>query len=185
MVETAKNLFLFFSALFPIVDPLGGSPIFLVMTRECSPGTRRELSWRIAMNSFFLLVGSYFIGTHILSFFGISLPVVQVGGGSVVIATGWALLKQGNVGEPKEVKQNIQPQRPLPQRILSLDSAPNRGTRIDFRRDHTGRECPVPSRVSISWSFWSPLSGPPCLRSAFFSATDSRIAWDGFWARRG
>jgi len=107
MVETAKNLFLFFSALFPIVDPLGGSPILLAMTRECSPGTRRELSWRIAMNSFFLLVGSYFIGSHILSFFGISLPVVQVGGGLVVIATGWALLKQGNVEEPKEVKQNI------------------------------------------------------------------------------
>ena len=97
MVEAAKNLFLFLSALFPIVDPLGGSPIFLAMTREYSPSTRRELSWRIAMNSFFLLVGSYFIGTHILAFFGISLPVVQVGGGLVVIATGWTLLKQGNV----------------------------------------------------------------------------------------
>jgi multiple antibiotic resistance protein len=113
MVETAKNLFLFISALFPIVDPLGGSPIFLAMTRECLPGARRELSWRIAINSFFLLVGSYFIGTHILSFFGISLPVVQVGGGLVVIATGWALLKQGNVEEPKEVKQNIQPNDPF------------------------------------------------------------------------
>jgi multiple antibiotic resistance protein len=41
------------------------------------------------MNSFFLLVGSYFIGTHILAFFGISLPVVQVGGGLVVISAGW------------------------------------------------------------------------------------------------
>ena len=65
------------------------------------------------MNSFFLLAGSYFIGTHILSFFGISLPVVQVGGGSIVIATGWALLKQGNVGEPKEVRQDIQPRDPF------------------------------------------------------------------------
>ena len=65
------------------------------------------------MNSFFLLVGSYFIGTHILSFFGISLPVVQVGGGLIVISTGWALLKQGNVEEPKEVKQDIQPRDPF------------------------------------------------------------------------
>jgi multiple antibiotic resistance protein len=113
MVETAKTLFIFFSALFPIVDPLGGSPIFLVMTRQCSPDTRRQLSWRIAMNSFFLLVGSYFIGTHILSFFGISLPVVQVGGGLVVIAAGWELLKQGEVEEPKEVKQSIQPSDPF------------------------------------------------------------------------
>jgi len=108
MVEAAKSLFLVISALFPIVDPLGGSPIFLAMTSGYSPSTRRELSWRIAMNSFFLLVGSY-----ILAFFGISLPVVQVGGGLVVIATGWTLLKQGNINEPKEVKPNLQPSDPF------------------------------------------------------------------------
>jgi multiple antibiotic resistance protein len=36
MIEAAKNLFLILSALFPIFDPLGGSPIFLAMTREYS-----------------------------------------------------------------------------------------------------------------------------------------------------
>jgi multiple antibiotic resistance protein len=113
LVEAAKSLFLILSALFPIVDPLGGSPIFLAMTREYSPSTRRALSWRIALNSFFLLVGSYFIGTHILSFFGISLPVVQVGGGLIVISTGWTLLKQGGDYDQKEVKQNIQPRDPF------------------------------------------------------------------------
>jgi multiple antibiotic resistance protein len=113
MVDAAKSLFLFLTALFPIVDPLGGSPIFLAMTKEYSPRTRRELSWRIAMDSFFLLVGSYFIGTHILAFFGISLPVVQVGGGLVVIATGWTLLKQGNLDEPTGVTQSIQSSDPF------------------------------------------------------------------------
>src|SRR2546425_8214869 len=112
MVEAAKSLFLILTALFPIVDPLGGSPIFLAMTREYSPTMRRALSWRIAMNSFFLLVGSYFIGTHILSFFGISLPVVEVGGGLIVISTGWTLLKRGSDYDQKEVKQNIQPKDP-------------------------------------------------------------------------
>jgi multiple antibiotic resistance protein len=113
MVQAGKSLFLILSALFPIVDPLGGSPIFLAMTREYLPSTRRALSWRIAMNSFFLLVGSYFIGTHILSFFGISLPVVQVGGGLVVISTGWTLLKQGSDDDQKEVKKNVQAQDPF------------------------------------------------------------------------
>jgi multiple antibiotic resistance protein len=111
--EAAKSLFLILSALFPIVDPLGGSPIFLAMTRDYLPSTRRALSFRIAMNSFFLLVGSYFIGTHILSFFGISIPVVQVGGGLVVISTGWALLKQGNDDDPKSANKKIQPQYPF------------------------------------------------------------------------
>jgi len=43
-----------------------------------------------------LMVASIFIGTHILAFFGISLPVVQVGGGLVVVATGWALLRHSD-----------------------------------------------------------------------------------------
>jgi multiple antibiotic resistance protein len=113
VVEAGKSLFLILSALFPIVDPLGGSPIFLAMTREYAPGTRRALSLRIAINSFFLLVGSYFIGTHILSFFGISLPVVQVGGGLIVISTGWALLKRGNDDGQKDPNKKIQPEDPF------------------------------------------------------------------------
>ncbi len=94
MLEAAKNLFLIVSALFPIVDPLGGSPIFLALTRDYGSQGRQALSRRIAFDSFFLLVGAYLIGTHILAFFGISIPVVQVGGGLIVISTGWAMLKQ-------------------------------------------------------------------------------------------
>jgi multiple antibiotic resistance protein len=85
---------LILGALFPIVNPLENSPILLVMTRAYPSAARALLSRRIALNSFFLLVVSFFIGTHILSFFGISLPVVQVGGGLVVISTGWTMLKQ-------------------------------------------------------------------------------------------
>jgi small neutral amino acid transporter SnatA (MarC family) len=94
MPEAAKDLFLVLSALFPIVDPLGGSPLFLALTTEHAPEARKALAWRIATNSFFLLVASYFVGTYILAFFGISLPVVQLGGGLIVISTGWTLLKQ-------------------------------------------------------------------------------------------
>jgi len=113
VIEVAKSLFLILSTLFPIVDPLAGSPIFLAMTGEYSRSTRMALSLRIAINSFLLLVGSYFIGTHILAFFGISLPVVQVGGGLIVTSTGWALLKQGGDDDQRDVKQNIQPKDPF------------------------------------------------------------------------
>jgi multiple antibiotic resistance protein len=72
VIEIAKSVVLIVSALFPIVNPLGGSPIFLALTHEYPASARRALSWQIAINSFFLLVGAYFIGTHILRFFGIS-----------------------------------------------------------------------------------------------------------------
>ena len=53
---------------------------------------RRTLAWRVALNSLALMVGSYFIGAHVLNFFGVSLPVVQVGGGLIVASMGWSML---------------------------------------------------------------------------------------------
>jgi multiple antibiotic resistance protein len=94
MMPLLKSSFLILTALFPIVNPLGSAPLFLSLTHYYSSDERKILSRRIALNSIALIVGSYFIGTHILSFFGISLPVVQVGGGLVLASTGWALLKQ-------------------------------------------------------------------------------------------
>jgi len=38
------------------------------------------------------MVGSYFIVLQVLKFFGVSLPVVQVGGGLVIISMGWGML---------------------------------------------------------------------------------------------
>lgn len=95
------------SALIPIVNPLGSSPFFLSLTGEYSTQERQELSRRIALNSFFLLIGSYLIGAHILAFFGISLPVVQVGGGLIVISAGWRMLQKADDEERKAVHQDV------------------------------------------------------------------------------
>src|SRR6516162_11106809 len=94
--ELAANTLLVVGALFPIVNPLGNTPIFLTLTHGLSGQGRAKLARAIAMNGLVLMVVSIFIGTHILGFFGISLPVVQVGGGLVVISTGWALLRQSD-----------------------------------------------------------------------------------------
>ncbi len=108
----AKNIFLIISALFPIVNPLGGSPIFLSFTGEYSTSMRRVLSRQIAISSFFLLLGSYLLGTYVLAFFGISLPVVQIGGGLIVISSGWAMLKTplDHKQEHHEVQQKMNSQ---------------------------------------------------------------------------
>lgn len=111
MPQVVKTILLFLSALFPIVNPLGGSPIFLALTHDYSRASRMLLSQRIALNSFILLVVSFLIGTHILAFFGISLPIVQVGGGLVVISTGWAMLKQNDEEDRRNgVRQHVHAQ---------------------------------------------------------------------------
>ena len=96
MFEAAKNILLILSALFPIVNPLGSSPFFLTLTPYFAESERHALALRVAVNSFFLLIVSCLIGTHILRVFGISLPVVQVGGGLIVISTGWAMLNRND-----------------------------------------------------------------------------------------
>ena len=98
--ELAANTLLVVGALFPIVNPLGNAPIFLTLTRGLSGPGRTKLAWAIAVNGLVLMVASIFIGTYILGFFGISLPVVQVGGGLVVVSTGWALLRRSDDEEP-------------------------------------------------------------------------------------
>ncbi len=99
LIEFAKTALLIVGALFPIVNPLGNVPIFLTFTRDFDSQVRAVLARQIAMNGFLLLVGSILIGTNILAFFGISLPVVQVGGGMVVIATAWSLLNRKDEGD--------------------------------------------------------------------------------------
>jgi len=92
--------FLALAALLPIVNPIGSAAMFLAMTEGEPASLRQNLARKIAMNSFFLLAGSVLIGTYVLRFFGISIPVVQVGGGLVVLATGWQMLNQKE-GEAK------------------------------------------------------------------------------------
>src|SRR5579864_6411983 len=94
--DLVKYTFLVVGALFPIVNPIGNTPIFLSLTQGLSSHGRAVLARMIALNGLVLILTSIFIGTHILAFFGISLQVVQVGGGLVVISTGWVLLRQPN-----------------------------------------------------------------------------------------
>ncbi|CAN5266921.1 MarC family protein [soil metagenome] len=92
-MQNIVNAFLLvYAALFPIVNPVGSAPLFLRMTRGSSTAERSALAQSVARNSFFLLLGSLFIGSHVLEFFGITLPVVRVAGGLVVAMFGWRLL---------------------------------------------------------------------------------------------
>ena len=92
--QTIEGVLLVFAALLPIVNPFGGAPVFLAMTADCTPELRKALATRVAANAFLLLFCSVFVGTYVLDFFCLSVPIVQVAGGLVVCALGWDLLRQ-------------------------------------------------------------------------------------------
>ena len=97
MVREFVNTFLLvFAGLFPIINPLGNAPIFLTLTRQCTDEERHQLAWRVAVNGFLLLLGSLLIGSHILTFFGLTLPIIRIAGGLVIASVGWKLLSSEN-----------------------------------------------------------------------------------------
>jgi multiple antibiotic resistance protein len=80
------------ATLLPIINPPGGAPIFLSLTPGASDTTRSLLARRVGLDSFLLLSVAMLIGSHVLSFFGLSLPVVKIAGGLLVVANGWRLI---------------------------------------------------------------------------------------------
>ncbi|HEV3276473.1 MAG TPA: MarC family protein [Terriglobia bacterium] len=103
--QLAHATFLALAALLPIVNPIGSAALFLALTQEQPNPVRQTLARKIAINSFFLLAGSVLVGTYVLEFFGISIPVVQIGGGLVVLATAWSMLNQKEAETKSDVRR--------------------------------------------------------------------------------
>jgi multiple antibiotic resistance protein len=81
-----------FLALFPIVDPFGGIPIFFSMTADWTARDRRRTAMKTGLWVFIILVTFLFFGRFVLFFFGISLPVLKIAGGLIVANTAWGMV---------------------------------------------------------------------------------------------
>ena len=82
--------------LLPILNPLGIAPVFANLLGNVSRSTEQRIARQVAINCWFMLVAAIFIGSHVLTFFGISLPIVRVGGGLLVAVSGWKLLNDNS-----------------------------------------------------------------------------------------
>jgi multiple antibiotic resistance protein len=94
-----------FASLFAMINPIGMSSVFLAMTQNCAAERRHKLAYKVAMYGAIFLICSYFIGPFILSFFGISLPYIEVSGGIVVFFSAWAMLNAKSKASAEEHKE--------------------------------------------------------------------------------
>ena len=99
------SLALAFSALLPLINPLGSALVFLGLVGDAPPGVYRSLARRIAINNVIFLAIIELLGSAILKFFGISLPIIQVSGGLVITALGWGMLNQKDAEATAQSKQ--------------------------------------------------------------------------------
>ena len=92
LLAFAKSLLFTLAAVLPIVNPPATAPVFVNLTRGLSEPTRAMLARRVGQYVVFMLGGAMLVGTYVLDFFGISLPIVRVAGGLIVATTGWRML---------------------------------------------------------------------------------------------
>ena len=81
-----------FLALFPIVNPIGGIPLFFSLTSNFTREERNRTARRTALYVIAILVTFMLFGRFVLSFFGISLPVLKIAGGLIVANTAWGMV---------------------------------------------------------------------------------------------
>jgi multiple antibiotic resistance protein len=107
-----------FGALFSIVNPLSGAFIFFGATQGMEPKVRSAVSRWVSIYAFSIVAASLYVGAYVLSFFGISIPVLRVAGGIVVSMSGWRML---NAPDATEQRRSEAPAYPR-----SIDSPPSR-----------------------------------------------------------
>lgn len=94
LIAKLISLWLFgFSTMLSIINPFGIAFVFHDMTRWLTQRERARLARQIGINSFIVLIVAMFLGSRVLSFFGISLEALRIGGGLAVAAAGWTMLR--------------------------------------------------------------------------------------------
>src|SRR5690554_143900 len=87
-----------FSSLFSVVNPLTAMPIFLTLMEGNSEAEKVRTARKAGIYMFCVLIIFLLIGTYILSFFGISLPGIQIAGGLVIMRAGYGMLNPDKGG---------------------------------------------------------------------------------------
>jgi multiple antibiotic resistance protein len=117
-----KSLLFVLAAMLPILNPAATAPIFLSLTEGAAQRTRTLLARRIALNMFWLMAASMLIGSYVLDFFGIALPIVRVGGGLILAAIAWRLLNAtpDNMDSRTALADSFTPERARKQAFYPL-----------------------------------------------------------------
>ncbi|CAB3801009.1 hypothetical protein LMG28614_05294 [Paraburkholderia ultramafica] len=90
--QLVETTLLVVAGLFPVINPPAAGFIVLSLVPHATPAERAYLARAISINSLIILLASLLIGAYVLSFFGISIPVLRVAGGLVIAFAGWTLL---------------------------------------------------------------------------------------------
>jgi multiple antibiotic resistance protein len=90
-----------FTALIALLNPIGAIPIFINLTQSQIENQRRRTARNAAFTVLAVLWVSFFSGSLLLSFFGISIASFRIAGGLLILLIALAMLQ----AKPSAVKQ--------------------------------------------------------------------------------
>ncbi|WP_377158433.1 MarC family protein [Roseateles sp. UC29_93] len=93
-----QSLFLVPLTLLPIINPVGVAPI-VIGAAGGDDRVLKRLARQVAINGWVVIMVSLLVGTYVLDLFGISLPVVRVGGGLLVAYSAWVMLTRNETDD--------------------------------------------------------------------------------------
>lgn len=137
------ELFIYiFAALFSVINPIGTVPIFVGLTQDDDKKERSRISLWTAINVFLILIISFFVGQYVLDFFGISIDALRIGGGLIIVSSGFSLLSgkfSKRRGINKKVENEVQKRNDIALTPLAIPMLAGPGSislLIAFYQDH-------------------------------------------------
>ncbi|MEP6679140.1 MAG: MarC family protein [Betaproteobacteria bacterium] len=82
----------FFAALFAIMNPIGGIPVFLTVTDGKSDAERFRIALVASVAVAAILIACVLIGAELLRAFGISVAGLRTAGGLIILSIAYSLL---------------------------------------------------------------------------------------------
>lgn len=98
-----------FMALFPVANPVGSGFIVNGVLSGLDEAQRKSVIRRIVFNYLLIGLGSLAIGHFVLSLFGLSLPVIELGGGLLICKTALQWLSDSDTSISSQPDKKIDP----------------------------------------------------------------------------
>jgi multiple antibiotic resistance protein len=94
------------AAIFSIVNPLGAIPLYLSLTADYDLNHRRRVTVHMSLYTVGILLVFFWLGIHLLNFFGIDINALRIAGGLVILSSGYGLLS-GKMEQSRSVDKQV------------------------------------------------------------------------------
>ena len=105
----SKSLLFTLAGILPILNPLATAPLYVGFTQDLPESERAQVAKQMGKYVVLMLAGAMLVGSYVLDFFGLSLPVVRVAGGMIVASIAWRMLhtQQSSSDDNAQIAQSL------------------------------------------------------------------------------